>query len=408
MKIDFPYTKELLILNDIFNKNNSDNLRIVGGAIRNYLMNKKINDFDLSTKLTPDESIELLKNNKIKVVPTGIKFGTIMAIVKGKSFEITTTRKDIKTDGRHAIVEFTKNFEVDAKRRDFTFNALYLDFNGNLYDYFDGITDLKKGIVRFIGNAEDRIKEDYLRILRFFRFYCYYASVLDTEGLEYSTKHKEKLRGLSGERIKSEMFKILVADYPIKTLQIMKQNGILQIITGLNSFDFNNLEFLFSIKKFINYEINAELVLSLLLKNLDELNILKEKWKLSKKENSEIFRIIEHSNNEIYTEKEIAKFLFSGYTKEIIASFIIVNAIINRNTIENNIVDTINKSIEYLKLKEIPIFPITGLVLEEFEFTNKKQFGKLLEEGKRIFAESNYSLSKEKLIQHLKNMTILE
>lgn len=403
MNVDFPYTKELLILDDIFNKNNEDNLRIVGGAVRNYLANKKINDFDLSTKFTPQETIELLKNNGIKAVPVGIEFGTIIAIINGKSFEITTTRKDIKTDGRHAVVEFTRDFEVDARRRDFTFNALYLDFKGNIYDYFDGITDLKKGIVRFIGNAEERIKEDYLRILRFFRFYCYYASVLDNEGLKYTIKYKENLKNLSGERIKAEMFKILVADYPIKTLKIMEQHKILQIITSLNNFDFEKLEILFSIKKFINYKISAELVLSLLLKDINELNILREKWRLSKKENLEIFKIIERKNDKLYNEKDIMNLLFFGYKKDTIANFIIENAIINENLLKNNLVNNINKLLDFLKSKEAPIFPITGLDLEQAGFTIKNQYGKLINEGKKIFIESNFTMSKEEIIEYLKN-----
>ena len=173
MKIDFPYTDELLLLNDIFNANHEDNLRIVGGAVRNYMIGEEISDFDLSCRLSPEKILDILQKNQIKAIPTGIKFGTITAVIKNKCFEITTTRKDVKTDGRHAVVEYTTNFEVDAQRRDFTFNALYLDFDGNLYDYFNGLNDLKNGIVRFIGNAEDRIKEDYLRILRLFRFYCY-------------------------------------------------------------------------------------------------------------------------------------------------------------------------------------------------------------------------------------------
>lgn len=408
MKVDFPYTQELLILNEIFNTNNEDNLRIVGGAVRNYLANKKINDFDLSTKLTPEESIELLRKNGIKFATVGINFGTIIAIINGKGFEITTTRKDIKTDGRHAVVEFTRDFKIDAKRRDFTFNAIYLDFNGNVYDYFDGISDLRKGIVRFIGNASERIKEDYLRILRFFRFYCYYGIVLDNEGLKYAIEYRENLKNLSGERIKSEMFKILVADYPIKTLSIMEQHNILQIITELDNFDFSKLEILFSLKNFINYKISAELVLSLLLKNINELDILNKRWKLSKKENSEIFKIVENQSNTIYTEQDITKFLFLGYKKNTIANFIIANAVINRDIVKTKLVDIINSSLEYLEQKEAPIFPITGLDLEKAEFTSKNQFGKLLNEGKRIFIESNYSLSKEKIIEYLKSFAINE
>ena len=143
-KIDFPYTKELLLLNNIFNGTHGDNLRIVGGAIRNFLLNKEISDFDLSTTFLPEQTIEILEQNKIKYFSTGIGFGTVVAVINNKIFEITTTREDIKTDGRHAEVKFTQNFEIDAKRRDFTFNALYLDFHNNLFDYFNGIEDLIK------------------------------------------------------------------------------------------------------------------------------------------------------------------------------------------------------------------------------------------------------------------------
>ena len=213
MKINFPYNQDLLKLNEIFNKNNQDNLRIVGGAVRNFLLNKEIIDFDLSTTFTPTETQKILDKNNIKNIPTGVNFGTITAIFNKKTYEITSTRKDIQTDGRHAIVEYTKDFKIDAERRDFTFNALYLDFNNNVYDYFNRISDLKKGIIRFIGNAESRIKEDYLRILRFFRFYTYYGNVLDNEGLKYSILYKEKLNSLSAERIKTEMFKIFDAKF---------------------------------------------------------------------------------------------------------------------------------------------------------------------------------------------------
>ena len=143
MKINFPYNKDLFLLDKIFNTDTPDNLRIVGGAVRNFLLNKKINDFDLSTTFLPQETQKILDDNNIKNIPTGINFGTVTAIINNKTYEITSTRKDIKTDGRHAVVEYTKDFKIDAERRDFTFNALYLDFKGNIYDYFEGIKDLK-------------------------------------------------------------------------------------------------------------------------------------------------------------------------------------------------------------------------------------------------------------------------
>lgn len=394
-KIDFPYTKELLLLNNIFNGTHGDNLRIVGGAIRNFLLNKEISDFDLSTTFLPEQTIEILKQNNIKYFPIGIGFGTVVAVINNKMFEITTTREDIKTDGRHAEVKFTQNFEIDAKRRDFTFNALYLDFHNNLFDYFNGIEDLMKGIVRFIGNAENRIQEDYLRILRFFRFYCYYGIVLDNQGLKYSIKYKDKLTTLSGERIKAEMFKILLSDCPIKTLHIMNQNGILQIITSIDDFDFNKIELLYSIKKYIKNNVSAELVLSLLLKNIDELDILRNKWKLSKKENNKIFNLLLHKGDKIYNKKQIQELLFYSNDKNHVIDLVIINAILNDI---NNPQDYINNLINFIQSIKIPSFPINGNDLEKLDIKNKEDYGKIISILKQAFIESDFKLTKEELL----------
>ncbi len=400
-KINFPYTKELLILNSIFNKEKdkyNDNLRIVGGAVRNFLLNKKISDFDLSTTFLPQETINILQKNNIKAIPTGIKFGTITAIINNKSFEITSTREDIKTDGRHAEVKFTKSFEIDSKRRDFTFNALYLDFNNNLFNYHNGVEDLKKGKVKFIGDAETRIQEDYLRILRFFRFFCYYGIFLDNEGLKYSIKYKDKLNLISGERIKTEMFKILISNYAINTLNRMYLSGILEIITNIKKFDFLNLQYLYSIKHFINTEISAELALSLLLNSIDELNILKDKWKLSKKENTKIFNLLQHKDDNLYNEKNIKELLFI-YDKNFIKELIVFNTILKCKINPQNY---INNLLIYLDKTNIPIFPINGNDLENIGIKNKKDYGKILLDLKNEFIKSDFKLTKEELLNKIK------
>ncbi len=402
MKVSFNYTDELLILDKIFNKNNEDNLRIVGGAVRNFLINKKINDYDLSCKLLPEQTIALLEKNNIKSVPTGIKFGTVMAIINGKTFEITTTREDVKTDGRHAEVKFTNDFKIDAARRDFTFNALYLDFNGNIYDYFDGITDLNKGIVRFIGNAEKRIKEDYLRILRFFRFFSYYGSVLDNDGLKYSIEYKEKLKNLSGERIKSEMFKIFMSDYPLNALYIMNNNKILQIITEIEDFNFQYLEIFYSIKKYLNFNIDANLVVALILNNLDDLNKLRENWRFSKKENTEIFKLIEHKYDALYSNNNLKEFLFNGIDKQLLIKLLIVNSIVNSSNIKNNLLDYINNSINFIINEKIPTFSLAGSDLYNSGFKDKKIYSTLIKRAKELFIKSNFSLSKKEIIKQLK------
>lgn len=396
LKNIFPYNEDLLKLNKIFNKNNADNLRIVGGAIRNFLLNKKIIDFDLSCILPPEQVARILEENDIKYISVGAKFGTITAIIKGKPYEITSAREDIQTDGRHAIVKYTNNFKIDAERRDFTFNALYLDFNNNLYDYFDGVADLKKGIVRFIGNPESRIKEDYLRILRFFRFYCYYGTILDNEGLNFTIQYKNQLLNLSGERVKSEMFKILNADYPIQTLKIMEQHNILQIITNLSKFNFKELEILYSLKQYLKTEINAELPISILLDRVEDLNILKIKWRLSKNEFNKISYLIKHKNDEIYSEKDIKRILFLENNKDYLINLIVLNGVIN-----NQKLDKINGDLNFLNSLKLPRLPINGNDLENNDFSNKIEYKNLIDKANEIFIESDFSLNKEEILKKL-------
>ena len=398
MKINFPYNQDLLKLNEIFNKNNKDNLRIVGGSVRNFLLNKEIIDFDLSTTFTPTETQKILNENNIKNIPTGVNFGTITAVFDKKTYEITSTRKDIQTDGRHAIVAYTKDFKIDAERRDFTFNALYLDFNNNIYDYFNGISDLKKGIVRFIGNAESRIKEDYLRILRFFRFYTYYGNVLDNEGLKYSILYRDKLNSLSAERIKTEMFKIFNAKFPLDVLKIMFKNEILQIITDIKNFDFNFLEYFYSIREYLLEKSNTELAISLFLNNQNDLEILKNKWKLPNKEYQLIKYLFNHKQDKKYDLNKLKEIIFLD-GKNYIQQLIILNGIINQTSINE-----INSNLDFTNNIILPKLPINGNDLFSNGFTDKSKYNNLLNIAKNIFIKSNYSLKKEEIIKKLKKL----
>ena len=156
-------------------KQEKEEVRFIGGCVRDLIIKKTDSDIDLATTIRPKKVLKILKKNKIKTLSAGLSHGTVIALINKKKFEITTLRKDIKTDGRHAVVEYTKDWVIDSKRRDFTINAISCDFNGVLYDYHNGINDLKKGKIIFIGDTKKRINEDYLRILRFFRFYAYYG-----------------------------------------------------------------------------------------------------------------------------------------------------------------------------------------------------------------------------------------
>ena len=183
------------IFNSITNFSEKSEIRYVGGSIRKIINNEKIDDIDLATNITPQKVCEILSKNNINFYESGIKHGTITAKIDDQKFEITTLRKDISTDGRHAEVKFSEDWLADASRRDFTFNSIYADFYGNLYDPFNGKKDIELGIVKFIGDPEKRIKEDYLRILRYVRFFLNYSKVEHEENLKKIIK--QNISGIS-------------------------------------------------------------------------------------------------------------------------------------------------------------------------------------------------------------------
>jgi poly(A) polymerase len=208
--------------------------RFVGGVVRNALLQRPVSDIDIATPLVPGEVIRRLEAARLGAVPTGIEHGTITAVANGKPYEITTLRCDVTTDGRRATVAFTTDWKEDAARRDFTMNALYAAPAGEVFDYFGGIADLETGHVRFVGDPATRIREDYLRILRLFRFHAWYGrGDLDADALRAASLEKRGIARLSGERIQKELFKLLAAQDPTPVLRIMAASGILpEVLPG--------------------------------------------------------------------------------------------------------------------------------------------------------------------------------
>lgn len=201
----------------------------VGGCVRNALLGRAVEDIDIATVLTPEEATGALEKAGIKVVPTGIVHGTVTAVTGGRAFEITTLRRDVETDGRRAVVAFTEDWTEDAQRRDFTMNTLLADGRGRIYDPTGrGLADLQAGRVVFVGDAAQRIAEDYLRILRFFRFHAACGKgAPDEAGLAACRAAAERIAGLSRERVTNEFLKILAVDDPVDVLGVMKENNIL-------------------------------------------------------------------------------------------------------------------------------------------------------------------------------------
>ncbi len=202
--------------------------RFVGGAVRNAILDWAVEDIDIAVPMPPEESLQRLQSAGIKALPTGFAHGTVTAILNGLVFEVTSLRRDVETDGRHAVVSYTDDWEEDSARRDFTMNALYAAADGEIFDYHGGIEDLVAGRVRFVGDPARRIREDYLRILRLFRFHAWYGKGdMDADALRAAADAKAGIAQLSGERIAKELLRLLEAQNPVPSFRIMAACGIL-------------------------------------------------------------------------------------------------------------------------------------------------------------------------------------
>ncbi|WP_353283662.1 CCA tRNA nucleotidyltransferase [Wolbachia endosymbiont (group A) of Pogonocherus hispidulus] len=369
--------------------------RLVGGCVRDSILQRNVHDIDLATNLLPNQTIKALKLRNIKTIPTGLKHGTITAILNKRSFEITTLRHDVKCDGRHAKVEFTNNWQADASRRDFTFNALYADKHGHIYDYFGGIEDLKARRLNFIGNAEDRIKEDYLRILRAFRFHAKICvGDLSDEILSVCKKHSHMIQNLSGERIRDEILKLLECNDPFPTLKSMQESDVLQKI----------------IPKEVKCEIlssslllgtDALVKLALLLrttKKNDRLSLgeyVSKFLRLSNKQKKKLLFLLSNDIKTELSEKEQKKYI-SLFGRELYFDLVKICGV------ESG--ENVDKYISFANTFNIPKFPLSGDDLISIGHQPGKSLGKNLELLKQHWEDSSYTLTKEELVLYAKDL----
>ncbi|MBL4692513.1 MAG: CCA tRNA nucleotidyltransferase [Magnetovibrio sp.] len=205
--------------------------RFIGGCVRDAILKRPVQDVDIATPATPERVIEILEKANIRVIPTGLSHGTVTAVINHEHFEITTLRIDVNTDGRRAEVSFTNDWTRDAARRDFTINAMSCDLDGNVYDPYNGIKDLSTGYIRFVGLAHQRIEEDLLRLLRFFRFLAYYGKhPVNADALSACRTLAPRLTELSGERVRGELFRILTSPNPATAISYMQGEQVLHHI----------------------------------------------------------------------------------------------------------------------------------------------------------------------------------
>jgi len=366
---------------------------LVGGCVRDFLLQKNVNDFDFCTKFLPDEIIKILTKNKIKAIPTGIKFGTITAVVNGKNFEITTLRKDHETDGRYCNPEFVDDYSLDAARRDFTINALYLDSAGLVYDYFDGISDLKNSEVKFIGDAKKRIEEDFLRILRFFRFSCRYAKGLDNEGLKACVDLKENLKNLSRERIRSEILKIIDDGNKAKVIAILQILESVKIIDEIfaEKLDIEALKHLFEME--VSASLNLKLAVLFLKKDLDLKKFAQEICATNKEKKYFSFLVEKSPEPDLQSLKQLLAFSDKNWVLDFYLFTLAKSP--KKNTDLKNI-------IHFLQNFFLPEFLLNGEDVKHLGLKDKA-VGEAITKAKIFWAENNFTPDKNSLINFLKS-----
>ena len=313
---------------DLFETYQKNSIFVVGGAIRDALLNREITDIDFATPLEPKTITEILNKENIKFIDVGINHGTVTAIINERKFEITTFRNDIFTDGRHAQVSFSNSLEEDALRRDFTINAMYLDKSGNLIDPTDGKKDLENSVVRFIGKPDERIKEDYLRILRYFRFLALFGDISpDAEVMKTISANLDKLSVVSKERQWNELKSILTLTAPNNAISAMSEIGLLDDYfngIGINDAFVNLIE----IESKISFSIDPILRLSTLIENsLNKANTIIKKLPLSKSESTDLLKLCTLNKKVVsyMSMKEVRYLLYllgrDGFQKQILVTW---------------------------------------------------------------------------------------
>ena len=374
--------------------------RVVGGAVRNSILKLDVKEKDFATTAVPEEVITIFTAKGIKTIPTGISYGTVTIVIDSEEFEITTLREDIQTDGRHAVVKFGKDWSKDAQRRDFTMNALYLDRNGKLFDYVNGYQDCLVKKVRFIGSADQRIKEDYLRILRYFRFMATLGlGDFDKTTMSAILRNRQGLNQLSPERISMELKRIFSAPSANKIFETLVETGIFQILTGgvARLLHFQRL-FELSIK--FNLRINpAIMVYALAVFVTEDINRLVEKIFFLFSEKKRLLRIHEFVNIHSLekTDQSLTKLLYK-YGRQITIEGVLIKFARGELPIKEFELELI---IQNLNKLEIPIFEITGDDLISLGFKPGIQMGELLRKCELEWINSGFKLSKNELLQQI-------
>ncbi|KAM3878518.1 CCA tRNA nucleotidyltransferase 1, mitochondrial [Diretmus argenteus] len=392
------FTDGLNGLAELFEKHQYE-LRIAGGAVRDLLSGKRPEDVDFATTATPEEMKRMFQTAGIRMINNkGEKHGTITARLHNENFEVTTLRVDVQTDGRHAEVEFTTDWQKDAERRDLTINSMFLGLDGKLYDYFKGHEDLKNREVRFVGSAEQRIQEDYLRILRYFRFYGRVAltpGAHKPETLDAIRENGHGLAAISGERIWVELKKMVVGGHADHLLELMYDLGLAQYIGLPPDGDVEAMKRVWQRVK--RHSPKPMTVLAALFRCAEEVEKMDIRLKVSREEKTLALFLVKH-------RRELRKSPDDPDSLKPFTDFII----------DSRELDSQSKVCELLKYQgedkllgelcrwSIPRFPVSGHDLRKMGITTGKEIGSTLQELRDVWKKSRYQMEKEELLSHVK------
>lgn len=392
-------------LDKIFQKYGYD-VRFVGGCVRDYLLKTEPKDIDFCTNATPDKMIEICQKENIKYYETGLKHGTLTINIGDENFEVTTLRIDVSTDGRHAEIEYTNDWSLDAERRDLTINAMSMDMNGKLYDYFGGYEDLKNYVVKFVGEPEKRIQEDYLRILRYFRFYNRFADeksitskLVHEDNLKIIKNNIEGMKKISGERIHAELTKIFSNSHDYNYMKDLNNVGFWKILgTDFKPelFDVSRLPYIMNMTKnpiipyiyICQYESNTK---EQALEKLDKLN---DKLKFSSHEYNKIKNVISFYRdvkNDIYHD----------------GTFFKLRKVFAKAYMDKTNVDHFKTFLQYVgefdyaDNFEFPVFPVKGEDLIKLGMKPGKHIGEKLEQIKQKWLDTSFRLTKQQLLDFI-------
>ena len=376
--------------------------RFVGGCVRKYLSNEEIDDIDIATILSTSDIKEKFENTNFKVVDTGIRHGTITLVSKNLKLELTTLRRDIETDGRHAEVEYIDDWQLDSERRDFTINAIYLDINGKIFDPQGGKNDLKNNNVKFIGDPQKRIGEDYLRIIRFIRFKIIYDLKVEPTTFNTIKLNLDGIKKISKERILTELYKILKLNNFIS----LNGNTDLKEIFTLIFPEFKNLKRLERIIKICDYsQIDRDLLLAtLLIDDKDSHEYFAHKYNISnnikEKLNSFAKNIKLINENKYFFNKDLERHIYL-YNKNYLINLNILNFAINQKIKLKDFSETLKKILKSKTHK----FTISGKYLLKNGMKQGSQMGKVLKKIEEEWMSNNFQITKERIKEIIRSFS---